>query len=68
MTAIKKAPDGSFCLFKFKSKEKGRFIYLGKETLDLGMIRIPKELQGKRFKIKVEVVRNEDIWKKRFFA
>jgi len=53
MARLKRAPDGSFCIFKRKSKELDRFVYLGKDTLELGDIRIPEELRGKRFLIRL---------------
>jgi hypothetical protein len=56
MASIKKAPDGTYCLFKRLSKERQRFIFLGKERLDLNTIRIPNELKGKRFKIFIKPI------------
>jgi len=53
MAKIKKAPDGSWNIFKRKSKELDRFVFLGKETLELGCLKIPDEIRGQRFRIKL---------------
>ena len=57
MAVIKQAPNGEMYVFLKNKTEKGlsSFAFLGKDTFTCSF-KIPKELKGKRFKLKVEVV------------
>jgi len=57
MAVIKQAPNGEMYVFLKNKTKKGlsSFAFLGKDTFTCSF-KIPKELKGKRFKLKVEVV------------
>ena len=56
MTIIKKCADNNYYIIHKPKKGYIRNWFLGKESIPLTVVRLPKELWGKHIRFKIEIV------------